>query len=226
MNVDKTKFLLLTGAISAATAVAIATTSGCNTVNETSSDAGNGGDTGTTPPSTDGGGDSATDGGGDAGTACLDDTAPDGGSVDAGDAALPDVCNGTQANGCDITCGDIATKFKAGVTYDIAQCLIKLPSCEGNAQGVGDCVAAALAKTCPDTTADSFCAPLVSACTADGGADAGDGGVVLDTKTCTDLARGLSSNGRDKFQICIDEGVSGNCTLDPAFCINQASFKP
>src|SRR5438552_3609612 len=118
MNVDRARFLMLTTALSAATAVA-ASVGGCTV---TSSDA-------PTPVITPGS-DAATDGAGydayysdsstEDGGACLDDT-----------GAAPS-CTGAQL-GCDTVCNHYTGNFKTGVAREIASCIVKLPSCESPA---------------------------------------------------------------------------------------------
>lgn len=241
MNVDRTKFLLLTGAIAAATVVAAG--AGCSTVSESGNDAGNRSDTGS---GTDSGGDSSTDASTDAdgGTACLDDTLPSTeGGGDAGvdadvdadtDAAVIGPCGAPDpANGCANICGgDINPHFKKGVAAAIDKCLLTIPQCETASVEMEGCIEDALDQACPDTTADTFCTPLVSACdaAADGG-DAGDvdGGAadkLFTQKNCVKIAQGLNQAGRDAFQICISEGVAGNCTLDPDFCVKTVMHIP
>jgi len=236
MNVDRTKFLLLTGAIAAATVVAAG--AGCNTVTENSNDAGNGTDTGI---ESDSGGDSSSDASTDAdgGTACLDDTLPSTEGGDAGvdadvdadtDAAAIGPCGAADpANGCANVCGgDINPHFKAGVAAAIDKCLLTIPQCETASVEMEGCIEDALDLACPDTTADTFCTPLVSACDAASDAGDADGGVdkLFTQKNCVKIAQGLNQAGRDAFQICINEGVAGSCTLDPDFCVKTVMHIP
>ncbi len=216
MKVDKTRFLLLTGALAAATVVGVGTTSGCTTTS-TSTDGGTTGDSG---PGTDSGGDDGSTG--DSG-ACLGDTAstpaPDaegGGGIDC------------SANGCDLQCASASANFRAGVAEEIQKCLLKLSACEDNAAGINGCIEDAVGKACTDSSATTFCTPLVTACGGggEGGADAStaDGGAsqtVFDQNNCEALATALSADGRTALKTCVDEGIAGNCTADPGFCIDQ-----
>ena len=180
MNVDRARFLLLTTALSAATAVAISA-SGCSATSDTK-------DSGTTEPTptTDSGtdaytadaytGDSSTEDGG----ACLDDT------------GLAPTCEGAALN-CSTICEHYIPTFKQGVGRAIADCIIKLPTCEGAQAEIANCVQNALGAACPDPTAEGFCAPLSTAC---GAADGGDAGAAaLPLADCNDLATGLNTRG-------------------------------
>ncbi len=209
MKVDRTRFLLLTGTISTATALAMAGASGCTVVSKS-----DGSDASTTPATTDDGGSttpSANDGGGakgDAGTTsdCLGSGGDDGGALD---------CSALAANGCDIACEGYATNFKPEVAKAIADCLLLLPSCEGDFDAMQACTTAALAKACDDATAKTFCAPIASAC------GKNDGGAAdIDSSTCEALAKGLSTEGRGSFLSCVDEGTPGYCTPDSSYCLD------
>lgn len=210
MKVDRARFLLLTGAIGAATALALTGASGCTVVQKTSGSDGGGS---TSNPETDSGS-STTDGGGttvkdDAGTTtsdCLGSGSSDAGALD---------CSTLAANGCDVYCDTYATNFKPAIAKAIADCLVKLPTCEGGMDAMKACTDAALAKACDDPSAKTFCTPVASECAKN---DAGAEG--LTQSSCEGLAKGLSEQGRTDFLSCIDEGSPGYCTYASAFCVD------
>jgi hypothetical protein len=222
MKVDRARFLTLTGALSAATGLAFGTMSACsssNTVMPTQAPDAAGGDS-----ATDGESEATTDAG-----ICLGDAVDAG---DAGDASAIECSDGgVAANGCGLVCDNVTTRFKAAIAGDILDCVAKLPTCEGADDAIADCIGKSLAKACPDSTASSFCTPLVGTCTPDGGPDGGDAGdagadsgvPVFNQSSCEALAKGLSGDGRAAFTTCITEGVAGNCTADPGYCVD--SFK-
>lgn len=202
MNVDRTRFLLLTGLLSSAALGVVTTGTGCSSKAETKE---NGPATQTTPPdsgTTDSGGNTA-----DAAPACLGATAPPAGA-DAGDCA---------ATSCAATCATFSSNFKAGVAHAIGQCLLTLPTCEGDAT---PCVDEALGKACRDPEATTICTPLVTACAQ--GPDAGDaGGPTLTQGACEMLVNGLNAAGQASFVSCITEGTAGHCTTDPGYCLTN-----
>ncbi|HSO38718.1 MAG TPA: hypothetical protein VLT33_39585 [Labilithrix sp.] len=200
MKVDRSRFLLLTTALAAASAVGVMAT-GCTV---TSTDKGT-----TTPPSGVDSGGAADDGGADAyytdggdGGACLDDT-----------GETP-TCAAVNAS-CTAACQHYLPNYKKGVARSIIGCIAALPTCEGvDAQAeVSNCVQIALGKACADNTATDFCTPISESC----GADAGK--AALDLQVCTDVATGLNSSGRAAFTTCITEGTAGYCKLDPTSCV-------
>lgn len=206
MNVDRARFLLLTTALSAATAVA-ASASGCSATNTAT-------DGGTTTPVDSGGadgyaadafsGDSSVEDGG----ACLDDT------------GLAPTCEGAALN-CATLCAHYIPIFKNGVGRAITECIIKLPTCDGADVALAKCVDDALAQVCPDPTAEGFCAPLATAC---GPGDGGDGGVgSLPLAKCNPVAAGLNTQGRKELEACLNDGMdAGYCVADPDICINAS----
>jgi hypothetical protein len=203
MNVDRARFLLLTTALSAATAVA-ASASGC-TVKNDETDAGT-----TVTPGTDSGTDAYTNADAytadssieDAG-ACLDDT------------GLAPTCEGAALD-CASLCAHYLPNFKNGVGRAITECIIKLPTCESADVALAKCVDDALAAACPDPTAEDFCAPLSNAC------GPGDGGVgSLPLTACNPVAAGLNTAGRNELAGCLNDGMdAGYCVADPTICIN------
>ncbi len=205
MNVDRARFLLLTTALSAATAVA-ASASGCSATNTAT-------DGGTTTTVDSGGADAYTadantgDSSVEDGGACLDDT------------GLEPTCEGAALD-CATLCAHYIPTFKNGVGRAITECIIKLPTCEGADVALAKCVDDALAQVCPDPTAEDFCAPLSTAC------GPGDGGVgSLPLAKCNPVAAGLNAQGRTEFSACLHDNTDAGasyCTADPDICINAA----
>jgi hypothetical protein len=207
MKVDRSRFLLLTGVLSAATLGVVGTGTGCSvTSSATDGGAATADDGGTADSATtvDAGGDATPSA--DAAPACLGDTAPatDPDAGDGGDCA---------STGCAATCAAFATNFRAGVVKAIGQCLLTLPTCEGDPTS---CVDEALGKACHDPAATTICAPLVSACAS----AVGDAGPVLTQSACEALINGLNPTGQATFTSCITEGTPGNCTTDPGYCLS------
>ena len=207
MNVDRARFLLLTTALSAATAVAMSA-SGCSATSDTK-------DSGTTEPLP--GVDSGTD------AYAADAYTGDSSTEDAGaclnDTGLAPTCEGAALN-CATICEHYIPTFTKGVGRAITGCIIKLPSCAGADAEIANCVQNALGAACPDPTAEGYCAPLSSAC---GDADGGDAGVAaLPLADCIDLAQGLNTQGRTAFTACINNGMgAGYCVPDPNTCIDS-----
>jgi hypothetical protein len=146
--------------------------------------------------------------------ACLDDT-----------GAAPD-CTADAGIACNAACNHYAGNYKAGVARDIANCLLKLPSCESPTQDneIAACVQSALARACADTTADTFCTPHVAQCvgTPDGGGPDGGSMAGLEQMECRELATGLNSAGRAAFTTCLQNGMgTGYCRPDPTTCIDN-----
>jgi hypothetical protein len=206
MKVDRSRFLLLTGALSAATLV-VGMGTGCS-VKSAATDAGaatpDDGGTTDSASTVDAGGDATPTA--DAAPACLGDTAPATGP-DAGDGG------DCASTGCTTTCVALAANYRAGVAKAIGECLLTLPMCESDTT---PCVDAALGKACPDPAAATICAPLVSACAS----AVGDAGPVLSQSTCETVINGLNPTGRATFTSCITEGAAGNCTSDPGYCLS------
>lgn len=207
MNVDRARFLLLTTALSAATAVALSAT-GCSATSDTK----DGGTTNTTP---------GTDAGTDAYTADAytgDSSTEDGGGACLDDTGLAPTCEGAALD-CSTICQHYIPTFKKGVGRAITDCIIKLPTCEGAQVEIANCVQIALAEACPDPTAEGYCVPLSTAC---GDADGGDAGAsTLPVSDCIDLASGLNAAGRTAFSSCINDNQGASyCVADPNTCID------
>jgi hypothetical protein len=221
MKVDRSKFLLVVGALSAATGVVVASASCATTSSSSKNDAGTSSNVDSGDDDFDSG--SLGDSGGDAGNACLGDLPDASVADDAGDAATG--CAALTGSGCASACDSVAASFKSGLAEDVRTCLVPAPTCEGGAAAspVASCVEKAVAKACPDTTATSTCTPLVAGCPADDGG--ADGGIVFNQATCEQVVRSLNQSGRDTFTSCITEGISGHCTADPSFCVQVALFQ-
>lgn len=205
MNVDKARFLLLTTAISAATAVALSA-SGC-TVQEKDKDTGS---SGNVPTDSGGGTDSSTD------AYTGDSSAEDAGDASDGGACLEDdgiapVCSdaGTGYT-CEDACDRYGVNFKKGIARSIKDCFYKLPTCEGADADRLACVDDAARAACADPTAATFCAPLYcSTSTAPG---------TLQKDDCEAVVKLLSTAGRTNFTNCITE-AGGACDPNAELCI-------
>lgn len=204
MNVDRAKFLLLTTALSAATVVA-ATASGC-TVKSVDN-----GTSGTVTPPT-----PTDDGGVDAYAAdayVADGYAPDGGACLDDTGAAPS-CAGAPTD-CATACAHYLTNYTNGVGRAIADCIVKLPTCESATTQISACVQGALALACPDPTAEAFCEPISTSCGTDAGVAA------FDKTECSDLAKGLNATGRTALSSCVTEGMAaGYCKPNPSTCLD------
>lgn len=204
MNVDKARFLLLTTAISAATAVALSA-SGC-TVQEKDKDTGSSGNVptdsggGGTDSSTDATtGDSSTDGGGDGG-ACLAD-----------DGIAPVCSDAGTGYTCETACTRYGVNFKKGIARNIKDCFYKLPTCEGADVDTRACVDNAARAACADPSAVTYCATLYCATSTAVG--------TLQKDDCEAVAKLLSTTGRTNFTSCITE-AGGPCAANADLCID------
>jgi hypothetical protein len=205
MKVDRTRFLLLTTALSAATVVGAMAT-GCSITNtNTTADGGVSPVTGNDAGDTDATADAGYVDGGDSG-ACL-----------ANDGLAP-TCEGASLS-CSPICVGVATNYKSAVGRAIVDCLLALPTCESAQNEIAACFQSALGRACPDSTATTECTPLVAACDADGGT-VGDGGTSVIAQTeCVDLVTGLNATGRTTFTTCVTEGTVGYCSSSASLCI-------
>jgi hypothetical protein len=207
MNVDRARFLLLTTALSAATAIAVSA-SGCTVVSDKS-------DGGTVTPPVDN--DAATPY--DSGTDAYYATDASDASACLTDDGIAPTCEGATNAACGTLCQNYLPNYKKGVSRAIAECLLALPSCEAGVDegAIANCVQISLAKACPDPSAATFCTPLVTQCGADGGVSN------LDQTECQDLIVGLNDTGRTAFTSCVTEGntTPGYCQADPSSCIDQ-----
>lgn len=220
MKIDKSRFLVLTTSLAAASAAALIAIPGCSTT-QTSTDAGtqpanDSGGSGDVTTNDSGGGDTGTD----SGPTCLGDKGPapvcfatpvgegDGG-LDADDAGGD---AGVDAK-CAYECDRVSMYFKKDVAKAVNDCLDTAPTCEG---GVPDCVDKALPKVCDDSTAKDFCTPLVQGCQVDGG-DAAT--TPLTQAACEAIAKALTTEGRTAFTVCVsDEGLGCDLAGD---CVDQ-----
>lgn len=149
--------------------------------------------------------------------ACLDDrsafTDPDG-----GDGGVD--CASNADGTCQSSCQDVFNNLKAGVAYEAAACIVKLPACDGQPTDVvQECVDKAAAKACADPTTPPYCQVLFDSC-ADAGVDttAGDAGAFK--PGCAKLVAALNDTGRDAFLTCMTDNGGANCA-DPSVCIRQ-----
>lgn len=215
MKVDRARFLFLTSTIGAATALAMAGGAGCTIVQKASDDGGtplyakDGGETSDPSASSDAGAkptkpDGQQDSGSSAPASCLA----------SGDAGALD-CDALAANACDPYCWAYAENYKPEIAKAIADCLVKLPTCEGAMDAMKACVDGALAKACDDPTAKTFCTPVTTECAKN---NAGADG--LTEAACEGVAKGLTEAGRSNFLSCIDEGTPGTCTFASAGCVD------
>ena len=207
LNIDRTRFLLLTGMISAA-AVAC-------TIQQTKAD----------EPG--GAGDPVTDAGGNSPSDAADGSA-DAGDVDgAADADSGPACIGDQdaepscaASACPTECETIKTRFKKGVANQILGCMAMYPSCESSTsciaeRGTDDPDAGR--AICEDATATTFCQPLVDSCKANDGEE-------ITLESCVAMAKILTAAGRDEFTSCITEGMAGYCTYGSSWCLDAMRY--
>lgn len=201
MNIDKTRFLFLTGSIAAASGALIAVgASGCSaapatadggtpsSANDASATTDDDGGASTTD-----GGSSSKDAGSDAATACLGDKFPGPSCED-------------PATKCLLECTKYAGYFKSDVAKAINDCLNLAPTCEGAG---AECIKDALPKACVDTTVEAFCAPIVEGC-------AGQPGNVVTKAACEGVAKALSADGRTALTTCYAEGA---CSIAPIDCV-------
>lgn len=218
MKIDRTRFLVLTGALAAAAAAAGApgctqssakADGGTTTVPEAGDD-----DAGT--PSSDASGDVAREAG-----ACLGDTPAEtrectelGGMDDAGvplDGSVGDAGETCiQSISGQTACDDLKLYTTGAVARDAIQCLLTLPTCEGLGTTT-TCAMAALRKACPDPAAATLCQQILGEC-AEAGADAG-----TTQAECEQLVSGLSTEGRQRLVQCTSEG--GACFTDVTTCV-------
>ena len=206
MKIDRSRFLLLTSALSAVTLGTMATGGCSSSATNAMTDAGVTPDSATTPESSTADSSVAVeDSSADGAAACLGDTAPD---RDGGFDCSMTVCS----------CASYTTNYRAAVADFINSCVLSLPTCEST--DTRPCVEQALAKTCADPTATTFCTPLVTLCAG----NAGDGGLApLTQAACETLATGLSTAGRTLLTTCLTAGTA-NCVADPADCIKTLAF--
>jgi hypothetical protein len=189
MQIDRSRFLFLTSALAATTAVSLsAGVGGCSKSDST----------------TDGGAVAETDASGvDASTS--DSSVADAATADAADATaclgddgLAPTCDPTDGGTqCTLQCQSVGTYLKHQVAQKAAECIEAninvFPTCEG---GSPACVVAATAAACDDPTADTFCTTFAPTC-----ADAGVGpdGGVLSQADCVAFVKGLTGGGRARL---------------------------
>lgn len=179
------------------------------------------GSTGTGSSSSSG---SATDGGGDgslsdasssgtldaaeeAGTPCVGDVpiTKDGGT-------LPSSCPDSPS--CSARCTKIAKNFRVGLAQSGVACLRGLSTCD-DIPAVLRCLTAMIGLACTDSTATTFCSPLVTACDPNAGGD----GSLISTESCASFVSALTPDGRATFKTCMDDKIgAGTCATDVGDC--------
>ena len=190
MKIDRSKFFALTTAISASVIAALGTTAGCSST--AGSDAGTDGAT-----AADTGGGITGDGSVDAG-ACLGTIGHASCQTDAGNVD----------QGCATLCSTAIDNFTAGTAESIANCLLQLPTCEGNSSAVSTCYDDAIGHACADTSVTAYCADIVTKC--------GDAGVAELKPKCEFIAPALSATGRTQFTNCVTESA---CSVPVDQCL-------
>jgi hypothetical protein len=222
MKIDRARFLLLTGALSAAAIAGCS--SSTTTVNSTpTADAGD--DATTVVTVTDSGTDS---GGDDSATTSGDDAASNVDSATCSDTvvtganacvAIADAgADGGSANFCltPVLCTTLAATLKPKIAAAVANCLAALPSpCDETAstqQAKYECLTTALATACPDSTAAASCA---TAC--------GDAGVDGGVASCATVLPGLTDMGTGSYITCVSESGGSGCPnpMDSDLCLEQ-----
>ncbi len=192
MDIDRTTFLLLAGAIA---------TGGCLII-DSRKDGGSGGGSSTTSGSTSGGsttgGSTTTTGGG-----CDDSMAA---AVDC--SKITSACEGVTAQ----QCGVATTDFKPRVAAAAVGCLNALPS-TATCDAVGKCLDSALAGACSDASAASLCDQLVMSCNRPPAHP-------LDAAACHKLVDGINAKGRTLLQQNCTGATEGVCPLGLRACID------
>ena len=217
MNIDRSRFLVLTAALAAASSA-----TGCTIIDERGQDAGGTSDTG----SNDDTGTVTTDTApADGGTDVATDTTPGDATSDATDAkdatdadtgptcddsvGTPKACTLVVGTGCTsaaTSCPTWVANTKAKIAERTVDCLIAMPTCEGTGIDPSDCLIDALATACADDTAATLCQTWKDECSTNGTpVDAS-----FTTEGCALQINGLSAAGRDQIHTCfVTEGSCG-----------------
>jgi hypothetical protein len=211
LKIDKTRFLVLTGLISAATVAC--------TIQNTKKDEPSG------APAANADGNGSSNGG--AADASGSTTVSDASASDAGDGEAAAACIGDQgadpdcaASKCPTECETIKTRFKKGVANEILGCMEMYPSCESNYSCISERGASdpdAGRAICDDATATTFCQPLVDSCKVNDGEE-------ITMESCVAMAKILTASGRDEFTSCITEGMAGYCTYGSSWCLDAMRY--
>ncbi len=194
MQIDRSKFLLLTTTISAALVAGVAGGAGCSSTNATA-------DAGAADANN-----SVIDSGGEVDSS-TSDGAVDGGDGGAclGDIGAPTCELGADAGdggaACQTNCIAALTYLRPAVADQAGKCLLGLPTCEGGAADVAACFDDAIEKACPEPDAPAFCARVASNCIDAGASDAG----ADVTSKCAAIASALSATGRSTLETCVTE---------------------
>jgi hypothetical protein len=208
MKLDRTRFLMLTTAISGAIA---ACTVGACSVNSTTNNGPGGGDgstgddgaTGNDGSTThDGSGEASTNDGGNEATTCDDSVGSAGACADYADGGTGPADAGDGGSVClsSAFCDSTLANLKPKVAQAAIACVVALPTCESGA-GIDTCVETALAGACADTTGKAACDQIASVC-GDAGADAG-----VSPADCQKYTAGLTAAGRTAFVACMTESA-------------------
>ncbi len=199
MHLDRSRFLLLTSALAAGTAVCFtAGLGGCSKADSPPDGGATATDSSSDSPVIEDGGTDAADGYTADASGCLTNDGPqpncdpfDGGAM------------------CNYQCQGVVRHFKNQVAVKASACIDQnmniSPTCEGGAPA---CVEAATAAACADPAAVPFCAGFVASC-----ADAGDSGTVSQAD-CLSLANGLSEGGRTYLTTCLGNGSDCRSCVD------------
>ena len=210
MQIDRSKFLVLTTVISAAVLGATTGATGCSS---SSSKADVGGADATTP---DTGGES-TD------AAANIDSASDSGPCLTNDDTKTASCSAPNGDrrvvaGCDGICSLWIQWLKTDVAEAMVDCLSTRTQCDN--ESTKACAEGAFARACPEPTAAAYCDDLATQCAVDGGGDAGDAGdagdgASLKTK-CLAVASAFTDQGRSRFTDCV---IESDCSRPIDSCI-------
>jgi hypothetical protein len=218
MNIDRSRFLVLTAALAAATSAA-----GCTIIDERGKDAGTtpddtatASDTATTTDTATGS-DAATDSVAIDGTTDGGETATDADAAPACDDTVGTLksCSSITGTGCTFeitTCGTFATNYKTGVANKAIDCYAtnSLPTCEGTGFDFKSCELDALKAACPDPTAATLCQKWKDDCaTASTPVDP----ATFTVEGCQKLVNGLTATARSTVTTCfVTEGACGGVT--------------
>ncbi len=209
MQIDRSKFLLLTTSLSAGVALvaSVAGGAGCSSTNATA-------DAGATDATT-----GVPDSGGELDSSTSDGAADGGdGGACLGDVGSPTCELGADAGDggpvCQMSCVAALTNLRPAIADQAGKCLLDLPTCEGGGADVEACFSQAIAKACPAADAPAFCDRLASICIDAGAPDAG----AEATSKCGAIASALNATGRSTLETCVIESGCFN-TFDT--CVAQ-----
>lgn len=225
MKIDKSRFLLLTGAIAAATMVSVGAAGCVITTNDKDSTEDT--DGGTTP-----GPDAGLDDDADAASPDDPDASPDADASTDPDADEPDPpaclddsapavnCFDALPTSCAEVCEYIVDSdwgLKSGVLQEMVSCLGSLPSCDDGivSDEAWACRDDAVAKACVTNNDKEICEPLVTSCATEGWEN------LFTQEVCEQTIAAIDENEQERFVICVTEGIDDFCTADPMYCLLQ-----